>query len=364
MPTYDCTPFPLTFNESDRLAGHMAKALSLRVPIPPVGQYYIVDHFHLEGTRNRSCGGTGLMFHYWPALVSGVTFTVGAEGGNFGMISDPTPGDCATHSFTLDTDNNDFLAFRDWTQFANSDGCVDMTWAMTLYDPGFGLASDWSITFTKIQVVLTLVTGAFFRCPGEPPVGTIPGEPPPPPPSAFGGLEADSPRGWLHVGADNRVRTYYLSDWMFAFESDAYSAIDRWFRFRADSRRNGLLCMLGEKDPDSWLVFLSNDGGKSGTQVLSVTAKSAVIERDSEQGLLVFLWENGGPVQRQYSQDGGVTWTPAVAVTYNGGDLTGTLLDMTQDLRYALFALSLSQSGNVIVLSSNNWGVDWTLRLS
>lgn len=178
-------------------------------------------------------------------------------------------------------------------------------------------------------------------------------------------IEADSPRGWMHVGTGKRIRTYYV-DWTLAFESDEYGAVDQWVRLRVDSRW-AVLAMLGREgasSPITWRVLVSRDGGSSGREVVSVTARSAVIERDSERGMLVLLWEAEGDVQRRVSLDGGATWEAAGVVMYGGAALQAELLDMAQDPRRGVMGLACQVSGALVVLESRDVGASWRLALS
>jgi hypothetical protein len=174
---------------------------------------------------------------------------------------------------------------------------------------------------------------------------------------AYRCLAVDSPRAWLHVGEGKRIKTYHINAWALAFESAEY-AIDEWRRLRCDPRR-GCLVMVGKRGA-SFKVFVSDDGGLTASEVLSVTATSMVVEIESERGLQVVLWENGGAVQRQESTDGGATWSSASAVSYAGGNLTGTLRDIARDARNGNLVLVVES----MVLESFDSGASWALRLS
>lgn len=95
-----------------------------------------------------------------------------------------------------------------------------------------------------------------------------------------------------------------------------------------------------------------------------MTARSEVVERDSERGALIVLWENSGNVQVQRSTDGGATWSTAADAKLGGASFTGLLLDCTMDPRRGNLILSFDQAGSKIIAESNDLGATFTTRLS
>lgn len=176
-------------------------------------------------------------------------------------------------------------------------------------------------------------------------------------------IEVDSPRAWLHIGVDKRIRTYNTITAALQFESEEY-AIDAWKRLRVDSRRAILygLAVSG----DDFQVWVSEDGGLTATGVLAVTGRSAVIEVDSERGRVSLLWENEAGVYRQYSEDGGATWSDPDAVIYNDAPLDAILLDSDADKRYNGKIYLVAQDAvtfNIGVLGSEDLAETFTLLL-
>jgi len=180
--------------------------------------------------------------------------------------------------------------------------------------------------------------------------------------TALGPIECDSVRQWLHIGIGSRIRTYHMATYTQAFESAEYADIEEWVRFRHEPRRSILLC-LG-KAGTTHRAYSSQDGGLSGTEVVSVTARTACIERDSERGTFVLMYENSGNVQRRISLDGGDTWESATTPTLSGTTFTGEILDMAQDHRRAVLLMSITTGGTTKVLESYDVGVTWSVAVS
>lgn len=178
-------------------------------------------------------------------------------------------------------------------------------------------------------------------------------------------IVADSPRSWLHVTKANVIRTYDLAAYDLAFQSDPNMDVDTYTALRVDPRRADLYA-LGQKgvSPYAYHLYASKDGGISLTEILTLTARSQVIQTDSLRGLIVTLWENSGNIQRQESQDGGATWSAATQPLYLGVPFSGILLDMTLDSRLATMVLAVTISGSNVLLASSDLGVTWELKLS
>lgn len=181
-------------------------------------------------------------------------------------------------------------------------------------------------------------------------------------PSSLGCIECDGPRQWLHVGFAKRIRTYNLWGWAVLWESSDY-AIDHWLRLRTDPRR-GLLLMLSDDGGGTLGLWVSHDGGNTGTEVDTMTASSAAIEVDSERAAYVLLWENGGNVQVQISGDGGATWSAAQNALYLGAAFSGTVVDMARDARRDVLLLALESGGAISIYGSQDLGLTWELVAS
>lgn len=181
-------------------------------------------------------------------------------------------------------------------------------------------------------------------------------------PSSLGCIECDGPRQWLHVGYAKRIRTYNLWGCSILWESADY-AIDHWLRLRTDPRR-GLLLMLSDDGGGTLGLWVSNDGGNTGTEVGTMTASSAAIEVDSERAVYVLLWESGGNVQVQASGDGGTTWSAAQDALYLGAAFSGTVVDMARDARRDVLLLALESGGAISIYGSQDLGLTWELVAS
>lgn len=179
----------------------------------------------------------------------------------------------------------------------------------------------------------------------------------------FRAMEIDSPRAWLHIGVGKRIRTYHAMTDSVAFESEEYANVDSWKHLCVDSRYASLLC-LGVEGGTS-RVYVSEDGGLTGTETLTVTTTSSALKAFSEVGLVVFFFEDGAGVFRQESEDNGATWSDPEAVDYDGAQLDGTILDKTGDPRASdKVRLSLDIAGDTVVLSSEDYGYTFTSELS
>jgi hypothetical protein len=191
----------------------------------------------------------------------------------------------------------------------------------------------------------------------------------PPRPVSGMAIAVDGPRQWLHVGVMSMINTYGASSGALLFSSPAYP-VDGWTRLRTDKRRSDLL-MLGKSGSD-YVVYQSQDGGMTGTGVLTVAATNALIERDSERGKAVALLQDGsGNITYQRSDDGGTTWgTAAACMLYDAGGmsssaLVATLLDCSQDPRRAAMNLTCTlAAGSHVVLESRDVGATWEQKVA
>lgn len=179
----------------------------------------------------------------------------------------------------------------------------------------------------------------------------------------LGAIECDGVRQWLHVGVGSRIRTYHVASYTSAFESDEYANVDNWSRLRVDTRK-AQLAMLGVQGASTWRVYVSQDGGLTGSEVLTVTARTACIERDSERAMLVLMYENSGNVQRRVSLDGGATWEAATSALLGISAFSGEILDMAQDRRKAVMLMAVTISGATKILESYDCGETWAVAIS
>jgi len=92
-----------------------------------------------------------------------------------------------------------------------------------------------------------------------------------------------------------------------------------------------------------------------------VTANTILIERDSERGVLVILYEDDTAEYRRLSLDGGQTWLEAETVS----DIDGAdLLDITQDSRKGCLAMAIQVAGDGRIVESFDLGKTWVERLT
>jgi hypothetical protein len=180
-------------------------------------------------------------------------------------------------------------------------------------------------------------------------------------------LEVDSPRAWLHISDAAIIQTFNSISGALERLS-AEHAIDYWKRLRYDRRRGVLFC-LGVSG-STWKVFQSEDGGISVTEVLSVTAETALIEVHSEESKITFYFENGAEVYRQESDtgDSGDWGSPEVVQYDNVGtltDLSADLLDMTREQRDGgAVYLAATQAGDTKVFRSRDTGKTFEIVLA
>ncbi len=165
-----------------------------------------------------------------------------------------------------------------------------------------------------------------------------------------GPLEVDHPRQWLHVAQGPAIQTYSLGTGRLLFSSPDHP-LDRWEALRTDPRRGTLAC-LGI-DGTAHRLYLSLDGGYSITEITNVTARTARIERDSERGCLLWLYEDSAGVFGRISRDGGASWEAPIPCMGPGGPLDGQILDTAQDARQggAIYLLLLEGTNAVLYVS-------------
>jgi hypothetical protein len=164
-------------------------------------------------------------------------------------------------------------------------------------------------------------------------------------------VETDSPRGWLHLSDNTRLFVYHESTGALLLQSEEY-AIEYWYRLRVDSRRAALYALA--KDADTFRLFVSEDGGYTAMEVLSVTATSALVEVDSERGVVTLLYE-----------DGSTTWSSPDNPQYEDETLDGTLLDSAHDWRFGgRIYLVITIEDDTALLMSEDIGANFSLLYS
>jgi hypothetical protein len=176
-------------------------------------------------------------------------------------------------------------------------------------------------------------------------------------------IAIDAPRQWLHVGLNQRIRTFHLGVWSMAFESADYP-VDEWVSLTTDERGGRLfgVGIFDDMGTTKHKIYRSYDGGATAEEVLEVTADSARLERDSERSHLLLLTQAGmGHVQMRESLDAGATWSSATDILDDAGtEIDGDVLDIAQDTRLGgAFVSSINQSGNVIIIVSYDMGATW-----
>jgi len=170
-------------------------------------------------------------------------------------------------------------------------------------------------------------------------------------------IESDSPRAYMYVGRDIQIGDYHTQDWTLAMEGGDYLG-DVITRLRVDTRY-GLLAVLTRQDgsPNTFRVYTSADGGMSATLQLTQEARTAQIQADSERGLLLVFYENGSTIYRRSSDNAGVTWAAAAAVT---GIDPGRLMDMTCDARWSsLYLAVIHNETDGAIYRSQDLGETW-----
>lgn len=183
------------------------------------------------------------------------------------------------------------------------------------------------------------------------------------PVSKYSAIEAVSERGYIHVGRDKKIVTYYQNSNEIAFKS-ADLAADAWVQFKWD-RRSAILWCLGISGT-SFKVYKSTDGGQTVTEMESTVAKSSVIIADSERHILIKLYQdNSDIVYQKQSNDDGDTWSSPVAAILDGTTLKGVLQSSTYDRRPAKISVTMnnvgSNTGDKMIVSTD-LGLTWITK--
>lgn len=181
-------------------------------------------------------------------------------------------------------------------------------------------------------------------------------------PEGMGCVECDSARGFIHIGEGARIVTRLQPSGEGAFGSGNYS-VDGFRRLRCDVRQ-GALYLLGVDGTD-FVILRGHDGGTTSVEVLRVTASSALVEIDSERGMIIALYEDGaGKVWRRISTDLGATWASAEAVTFGGSQMEAELIDSDCERRSGSILMVARIGGGVTYLSSRDMGKSFVEMLS
>lgn len=183
-------------------------------------------------------------------------------------------------------------------------------------------------------------------------------------------LCVDSVHGWLHVGKAAAVQTFSSAssgaNLIMAFESSPWPGVEYWAAMACDERLHRLF-LLARLSAGGFALYRSQDGGRSGEEILTMTGNSGSLVVSSEhQSLIVLVETTGGTVERRLSKDGGDTWETVVTARSGavGGalaNLNAEVLSMSCDPRLggALFALIKLSDGTQKVLRSTTLGRQW-----
>lgn len=177
-------------------------------------------------------------------------------------------------------------------------------------------------------------------------------------------LECDSPRSYLLLASPGRMEIYHQATADLLAEDESWDNL-KPLLVRYDSRWDGTLTVWSAYQENGTVkVVRSWDRLQKYAEVLTLTARTAVLETISARGIIVLLWENNGNVQVQYSYDAGQTWTTAQNALLNGSPFTGELLDSDYDPRWDAIYLVRKSGTTVQVLVSYDLGATWSLLVS
>lgn len=187
----------------------------------------------------------------------------------------------------------------------------------------------------------------------------------------FRPLAYDSERGWLHIGAGPKIKTYHAPAGLVidAFAS-ADHPVESFAGLSYDTRAGGLLWALGVTSGGAYKIYRSWNGGVDIEEVLSMSVGSGQIVVESERGALVWIYDDGssstpGTIKRRVSWDRGATWDAAASVTVSGSTLTGRVLSLSHDPRAgAVLAMAAEYGGSTKVLLSWDVGATWEVKLT
>lgn len=150
------------------------------------------------------------------------------------------------------------------------------------------------------------------------------------------------------------------------FESSPWPGVEYWAAMACDEQLHRLF-LLAKLSAGGFTLYRSQDGGRSGEEILTMTGNSGGMAVSSEhQALVVLIETTGGTVERRLSKDGGDNWE--TVVTARSGAVGGTLanlsaevLSMSCDPRLGgiLYALVKTATGDQKVLRSTTLGRQW-----
>jgi hypothetical protein len=189
-------------------------------------------------------------------------------------------------------------------------------------------------------------------------------------------MEADPARGWLHISAEQKIKTYFAQSGgdggllSLAFSSPDHDVL-AWRKLVALAHHGGRLACLAETDTEEFTLYLSANAGLTIEESLVMPdALSALVFYVAARDWLVVLWEDStsNQVKRKISLDGGATWSSATDCQYiplAGGslvDLEGALQDKS-GMPHAGGSVALvvtpPGSDTAMVLISQDGGAQW-----
>jgi len=177
-------------------------------------------------------------------------------------------------------------------------------------------------------------------------------------------LEVDAPRAYLHVASTGRMDVYFQADGAWLMGDDHWDNLQPQM-VRIDRRWDMLFAIYADGTAGGTLkVIRSANRLEKWQEVLTLTARSAVIETISARGIIVSLWENSGNVQVQYSFDGGTTWTLPQNALLDGSPFTGELLDSDYDPAWDAIYLIRKSGSTVSVLKSYDLGANFSTMIA
>jgi hypothetical protein len=182
-----------------------------------------------------------------------------------------------------------------------------------------------------------------------------------------GAIESVSENGLLHVSNVKRIRTFDANSFAIIYESGEL-APDNWVSMTWDRKRGRLYC-VGIFATTDFRVYYFSDLGKTVTEKLMFTAKSAVICSTSESGGVVLLYQDTTTdyIYQRRLTDGSSTFTAQVTCTLDGATMLASKLSgMTYDRkRDRLYLVMVDSGGSTIsrVVYSTNFGTSWKTGL-
>jgi hypothetical protein len=184
-----------------------------------------------------------------------------------------------------------------------------------------------------------------------------------------GAICVDSVHGWLHRGIGSKIRTYRAKSegaLEIDFESASWDGVDSWLSLAYDEKRHDLY-LLAKLTAGGLALYRSQNGGKDGEEILTMTGNSGgLVVSSDHQALVVLIETTGGTVERRLSKDGGTSWETIVTARSGAigaalSNLSAEVLSVSCDPRLGgtLFALAKTPAGALKVLRSTTLGKQW-----